>query len=95
VLDLLEGAGVPPERVYIGHADDNATLPELLALARRGCNLLLTIWGITNPRTIGWSLPALPKYHSPGLVAGLVAEGHASQVLVSIDYAAGNENPLL
>ncbi|MHB0876271.1 MAG: phosphotriesterase family protein [Anaerolineae bacterium] len=92
VLDYLEGAGVPPSRIYLGHADDNATLPELLALVRRGCNVLLTLWGIQNTRRIGWVLPALPRYHSPGLVVGLIAEGHGSQVLVSIDFAAGVED---
>ncbi len=91
VLDLLEGAGVPPERVYLGHADTNATLPESLSLVRRGCNLLFTIWGITAPDTIGWRLGALPRYHSPGLVAGLVAEGHGAQALASVDYSAGFE----
>jgi predicted metal-dependent phosphotriesterase family hydrolase len=93
VLDYLEGAGVPPERVYLGHADDNATLPELLSLVQRGANVLLTIWGIQNPRLVGWTLPVLPKYHSPGLVAGLVAEGCGDRVLLSIDYAAGLEEP--
>lgn len=92
VLDFLEGAGVPPERIYLGHADDNATLPELLYLARRGCNVLLTIWGIQWAARIGWTLPALPRYHSPGLLAGLIAEGHGGQVLMSIDFAAGIED---
>ena len=90
-LDLLEGAGVSPERITLGHADDNATLPELLALVQRGCNVLLTIWGIQNMQRIGWRLPALPKFHSPGLVAGLVAEGLVDQVMVSIDYSGGFE----
>jgi phosphotriesterase-related protein len=92
VLDMLEGAGVPPERITLGHADTNATLPELLDLAQRGCNLLLTIWGIQDRQSIGWALPTLPRYHSPGLVAGLVAEGYGAQVLISIDYSAGFED---
>jgi phosphotriesterase-related protein len=92
VLDFLEGAGVPPERICLGHADDNATLPEMLSLVRRGCNVLFTIWGIQNPRRIGWTLPVLPLYHSPGLVAGLVAEGYVDRVLMSIDFAAGVED---
>ncbi len=91
VLDLLEGAAVPPERIVLGHADTNATLPELLSLVQRGCNVLLTIWGITAPDTIGWQLPTLPRYHSPGLAAGLVAEGFEDRVLASIDYSAGFE----
>ena len=88
-LDILEGAGVPPERVYLGHADDNAALPELLSLVQRGVNVLLTIWGIQNMASIGWRLPTLPRYHSPGLLAGIAAEGHGDQVLMSIDYSAG------
>jgi phosphotriesterase-related protein len=91
VLDIMEGAGVPPERIYLGHADDNATLPELLSLVQRGCSVLLTIWGIQDPVRIGWRLPALPRYHSPGLVAGLIAEGHRDRVLMSIDYSGGIE----
>ncbi len=91
MLDILEGAGVPYERIVLGHADANATLVELLDLARRGCSLLLTIWGIRNPLPIGWQYPVLPAYHSPGLVAGLVAEGYGSQVMASVDYSAGFE----
>ena len=87
VLDFLEGAGVPPERICLGHADDNATTIESLELVRRGCNLLYTIWGIQDPQPIGWRLPALPKYHSAELVATMVAEGYRDQVMMSIDYA--------
>ena len=92
MIDILEGAGVPPERVYLGHADDNATLPELLGLVQRGANVLLTIWGIQDMARIGWRLPTLPRSHSPGLVAGLIAEGHGHQVLMSIDYSGGFED---
>ncbi len=88
-LDLLEGAGVPPERICLGHADDNATLVEMLELVQRGCNVLFTLWGIQNPLWIGWRLPVLPRYHSAMLVAGLVAEGYGRQVLASIDGMAG------
>jgi len=88
-LDLLEGAGTPMDRVVLGHADDNATPAEMVSLARRGCSLLFTIWGIVSPETIGWGLPALPLHHSASLVAVLVAEGHCDQVLMSIDYSAG------
>ena len=93
ILDLLEGAGVDPSRICLGHADANATLIEILSLLRRGCNVLFTIWGIQNPRLIGWGLPVLPKYHSAGLSAGIVAEGYGGQLLASIDYAAGLESP--
>ena len=88
-LDLLDGAGVSPERICLGHADNNATLIELLQLVRRGCNVVLTIWGIQNPAWIGWGLPVLPRYQSAELMAGLVAEGYGDQVLASIDGWAG------
>jgi len=91
VLDLLEGAGVHPERIYLGHADDNATHVELLDLLRRGCNILCTIWGIQNPKLIGWQFPVLPKYHSAEMLATMIAEGYGDQVLSSIDYSAGFE----
>lgn len=90
-LDILEGVGVDPARIVLGHADDNASAPELLSLVQRGCSLLLTIWGIQNMARIGWRLPALPRYHSPSLVAALAAEGHASQIMMSIDYSGGFE----
>ena len=67
---------------------------ELLSLVRRGCSVLLTIWGIQNPQLIGWSLPVLPLYHSPSLVAALVAEEYADQVMMSIDYSGGYEDDL-
>jgi predicted metal-dependent phosphotriesterase family hydrolase len=91
VLDILEGAGVDPARIVLGHADDNATPVELLSLVARGCSVLLTIWGIRNPALIGWGLPVLPRFHSPSLVAALVAEGYAERVMISIDYSAGFE----
>ena len=89
ILDLLEGAGVPPERVYLGHADVHPSLIDLLQLVRRGCSVLFTIWGIRNPAWIGWRWPVLPRYHSAELTAGLVAEGYGDQVLASIDGWAG------
>jgi phosphotriesterase-related protein len=91
-LDYLEGAGVPAERIVLGHADDNATLLELLGLVERGCSVLFTIWGIHTKERIGWAYPVLPRHHSAGLVAGLVAEGFGDRVMASIDYWAGFQN---
>ena len=87
VLDFLEGAGVPPDRICIGHADANGTIAESLELVRRGCSLIFTIWGIQDRESIGWQPPVLPRYHSAELMAALVAEGYKSQVMASIDYA--------
>ena len=86
-LNLLERAGVDPQRICLGHADTNASASELLSLAQRGCNFLLTIWGITDGATIG--MPGtLPKMHSANLSSALVENGYIDQLLISIDYAA-------
>jgi phosphotriesterase-related protein len=87
LLNFLEGAGVDPSRIYLGHADTNSDIAESLSLAKRGCNLLLTIWGITNPALIGWFRGSLPKHHSSYIVKALIDEGYIDQTLVSVDYA--------
>ena len=84
-LDYLEGAGVDPGRIYLGHADANAEVAEMLSLAQRGCNLLLTIWGISNAKTIGWNRGPLPKHHSAYICRALADEGYLDNVLVSVD----------
>lgn len=88
ILDFLEGAGVPPERVCLSHADASKTIVELLALLRRGCSANFTIWGIQNPRLIGWPHGEIPKYYSAELMAAAVAEGFMRQVMPAIDYSA-------
>lgn len=88
ILDFLEGAGVPPERIYLSHADAGGTILDLLALLRRGCSANFTIWGIQNPRLIGWSRGVIPKYYSAELMAAAIAEGFVKQVMPSIDYSA-------
>ena len=85
-LNFLEKRGVNPARIYLGHADANSSIQEAIMLARRGCNLLYTIWGITNPKLIGWKGGQVPRYFSSYLVKALVDEGYLDQVLVSIDY---------
>ena len=91
-LDFLEGAGVDPGRIYLGHADANSDIGESLLLAQRGCNLLFTIWGISNKGSIGWSHGPLAKHHSVYLCKALVDEGHIDQLLVSVDGAANFKN---
>lgn len=88
VLNYLEGAGVNPSRIYLGHADANGDICESLILLSRGCNLLYTIWGITNPSLIGWNKGRVPKYYSSYLVKAAVDEGYAGQILMSIDYSS-------
>jgi len=90
-LDFLEGAGVDPGRLYLGHADCtngflDAGICESLRLVKRGCNLLFTLWGITNASLIGWSNTPLPKHLSAYITTALVSEGYADNILLSIDY---------
>lgn len=87
-LNYLEGAGVDPSRIYLGHADSNSDIGEALALARRGCNLILTIWGITDEASIGWHHGQLPKSLSSYMARALLDEGYLGQLLVSVDYGA-------
>jgi phosphotriesterase-related protein len=65
VLDLLEGAGVDPERIYLGHADGNATLIEWLELAQRGCNMIPDGFWRAQPQ-VDWldaaRVAALPRH---------------------------------
>jgi phosphotriesterase-related protein len=86
VLNFLEGAGVNPERIYLGHADGAAEINESISLARRGCSLLYTMWGITNLSIINPELERpLLKYFSSYLVKALIDEGYADRVLLSVD----------
>lgn len=85
-LNFLEKAGALPSRIYLGHADANSSLDEAMMLAGRGCNLLYTIWGITNPRLIGWRGSKVPRYFSSYLLRALIDEGYAGQVLASVDF---------
>lgn len=82
----MEGAGVDPDRLYVGHCDANADISEEIALAKRGCHLLHTIWGITNPALIGWHKGILLKNHSAYIVRQLIDEGFLNQILASVDY---------
>jgi predicted metal-dependent phosphotriesterase family hydrolase len=85
-LNFLEGAGVDPAKIYVGHCDANSDASEEISLAKRGCNLLHTIWGITNPALIGWTEGVLLKNHSAYIVKALIDEGYIDQVLASVDY---------
>lgn len=86
LLNLMEGAGVDPDRIYLGHADANSDIRESMDLVKRGCHLLLTLWGIMNPQLIGWNNGTLLKHHSAYIVKALIDEGFLHQVLASVDY---------
>ena len=87
-LNCLEELGVDPKRIYLGHADGgNGSICESLLLVKRGCNLIFTIWGITNPDLIGWDDFPLPKNFSSHVMAALVDDGYADKMLFSIDYS--------
>jgi len=90
-LNFLEGAGVDPSRIYLGHADAangflDGGITESMKLLKRGCNLLFTLWGITAAHLIGWNNTPLPKHLSAYLMSALIGEGFAGQMLYSIDY---------
>jgi len=92
-LDYLEGAGVDPGRIYLGHSDaGNGGITESLALVKRGCSVLYTIWGIFNPNTIGWGGMPLARHFSSYVTAAMVDEGYADKVLFSIDYSVNYTN---
>ncbi|MFC5723949.1 phosphotriesterase [Streptomyces gamaensis] len=76
-LDLLTGAGVPPERVIIGHCD-KVCLPEYhLELARRGAWVQFdTFHECASPRE---------AERRVALVMALVRAGHLERILLSHD----------
>jgi len=89
ILDFLTGEGVPPERIVLSHADAGHDLADLLALLRRGARVTFTLWGIRNPRLVGWPFgPAIPEDWSPSLMAAAVREGFVEQLMPSMDYSA-------
>jgi len=89
ILDLLTGEGVPAERIVLSHADAPHDLPGLLSLLRRGARVSFTLWGIRNPRLVGWPFgPVIPEDWSAKLLAAAVAEGFVEQVMFSMDYSA-------
>jgi phosphotriesterase-related protein len=84
-LNLLEGAGVPPGRIYLGHSDTNGGVAESLELAKRGCNMIYTIWGITKAFA-GFIKEPLTENFTADIVAAMIKEGYIDHVLFSVDY---------
>jgi len=82
-FDLLTGLGVPPENIYVGHADF-ADLAESESICRDGGHVLYTVWDI------GYMIPDKLMYQR---FAGLVRAGHVRNVLMSVDFAVLVQKP--
>lgn len=86
--DILLGAGVPPERIYMGHTDYTADPFTMLDYLRRGVRTIFTTWGHEQGRTPDSGRVLTPKYYAAELSAIVIAEGYANQLLISVDYSA-------
>ena len=78
VLDLLESAGVPPDRIVLAHADRNPDIGLHLELSGRGAHLGYD--GMTRSRTRTDS-------EIIDLVAGVVEGGGGNRILLGGDVA--------
>jgi phosphotriesterase-related protein len=76
---LLIGAGVPADRVVIGHAGDSADSEFLRALADTGCWIGFDRFGMTA---------LAPDEQRIAGIVDLVERGHAGQLLLSQDNAS-------
>jgi predicted metal-dependent phosphotriesterase family hydrolase len=81
-LDLFEREGVRPERVIIGHCDENADIRQLLELLVRGAYIQFDVIGKEH-----WLLDATRV----DLVLALVERGYAERILLSSDRARPSE----
>ena len=89
-LNLMENAGVPPSKINVTHADAKGSVEESIMLARRGCNLVYTIWGIT--KVFAGFMDNLTEDFSGKIVARLVEEGYVDNIVFSVDYMASFDN---
>ena len=76
-FDLLTGYGLPPEKLYIGHADF-VEAEENEYVCRAGAHVLYTVWGIDR---------FIPDELMYKRFAALVEKGHTENVLLSVDFA--------
>ena len=76
-FDMLTGFGVPPERIYIGHADF-APHEENAYVCSQGGHVLFTVWDID------YMIPDKLMYKR---FAELIRAGYTDQVLMSMDFA--------
>lgn len=75
-LDLFEAEGVDPGRVIIGHADSNADVRQLAALAARGAYVEFDLIHRTH---------RLRNETRVALLSRLVEDGHAQRLLLASD----------
>jgi phosphotriesterase-related protein len=76
-FDLLTDFGVPPENIYIGHADF-AEYEENAYVCSRGGHVLFTVWDID------YMIPGKLMYQR---FVELVHAGFTDRVLMSVDFA--------
>jgi len=86
LVEMLEKHGANMSRVAVGHADTNATLAESVDVLRRAGYVVYTIWGITNPKLIGFR-GEVAADHSARLLCGLLEKGMIKQIMFSIDFS--------
>lgn len=81
-LDVFESEGVAPDRVIIGHCDENADIRQLRELLARGAFIEFDVIGKEH-----WLLDATRA----ALVSNLVDSGHVDRILLSSDRARMSE----
>ena len=82
-FDLLTGFGVPPENIYVGHADF-AGFEENEHICKNGGHVLFTVWDID------YMIPDKLMYKR---FAELVKKGYVENVLMSVDFAIMMHKP--
>lgn len=83
-VNILEGAGVPPHKIFINHADAKGSVEESLMLVKRGFNLNYTIWGIVD--AFKDFMPDITEEFSAHLTKKMIEAGYVNQILFSVDY---------
>ena len=82
LLDVLQSEGVDPNRVIVGHVDENVDIRNLERLCRRGAHVQFDVIGKHH-----WMLDETRA----DVIAGLVQKGHVRHVLLSMDRARKSE----
>jgi predicted metal-dependent phosphotriesterase family hydrolase len=82
LLDVLESEGVDPQRVIIGHVDENVDIRNLERLCQRGAYVQFDVIGKHH-----WMLDETRA----DVIAQLVAKGYLGHLLLSMDRARKSE----
>jgi len=82
-FDLLTGLGVPPERIYVGHADF-AEFQENEHVCKAGGQVLFTCWDVDY---------MIPDKRMYSRFAELIRRGYVRNVLMSVDFAIMVQQP--